>query len=729
MKLSKFLFIFLFFNSAFTLNSQSTKNITDFLNLETGCPLPEPSKNQKSKKRNGYAEEVEVSPEDFIDTPTQPKKEIIPPVKDTPWKNNITSYLQNLSPKKATKKIEGHLLFQDEYHLWGIKNAAGKIIVSPCFEVVHIPKNNQTRFVGKKIGEKGFNVFDKNGKAILKKNYQHIYPYFGKDHIPFHSKGKQGMATTNGKVIIQPKYDIISGFKNGWKVKKDGLFGVLDKKGKSLIPPKYKYLNIAQTDDDDVYTFVAEKNGDLTIYKNKKVAHRLGIKYYEHAASRIFENRYLFYGNKLIDLKKKQFLFCDKKIKVERHQDVMHLFTIKLDKDYWVFNEKGEMFFDLPIMGKPQYLKFENGVAIAGLKTQDKDLFGFPVGKGGLLNKNLDWDLPPNYRTIERIKQSNLYIAAKIGQKIGIIDSTGAEIIPATYLRIEQIGEKLYGYKKRKSNLVDVLDKTGKKISETNMDYTKVNPYYSIYTARRKKDNKKVILDHQFNEIYHEKYYNMGSIVDGKAIWIEKTGSPKTYDVIDYSGNPLPLILNGQPRSDITEIKYYWKTPFFRIKCSDESTYIFNKNTESGFLLNDEINEIDASLYSSYGLLISIRTDGKNKGLIDKSGKEILPPNFKNIAKAGPFIHVRTDDRSHTFTPTGKELFKEYDYAGFLYHNFFVVKKDGKAGVVNIKGDIIIPLKYRAIWKDSIFNLKAKTLNGREILLGLDGVEIPQRKN
>ncbi len=724
MKTTKLTIIIFLCNIAFTAQSQPVKTVGEFLGLEEGCPLPKSGSSPIPKERRGSMEEVEAPPPNSSNTPAKKKEEVIPPTDEASWRESLQSYIKENSPKKNSMVIEGNEFFQDENHLWGLKNSSGKVIQKPCFEVAQISPANSSLFVGKKIGNKGFNVFDKNGKAILKKNYQHIHYYISDKHITIHSGGKEGRATIDGKILIKPKYDIISGFNNAWMVYKDKLIGVVNHQGKVLVPPKYKKLKIAQSNDKHIYTFVAEANGELTIYKNKKVAYRLGIKYYEHAAGRIFDGRYLFYNNKLIDLKKNQYLFCDEKIKVERHQHVFHLFTIKKDKDHWVFNEKGELFSEQPVLGRPQYIQFNKGLGIVALNTGEKNPFGYPVAKVGLLNNQMEWVLPPEFRHLTLIPNSDLYIAAKPGEKGGVIDSTGTTIIPNEYISIKPMGKKLICSRDRKSALVEILDWSGKKLFEKNLDHKDVESLSGGYTARRKSDNKKVILDEQFNEIYDKKHYNLRSLIKGKAIWFEDFGEPNRQYVIGFDGKPYSLMLDGELRSDFKNIKHYWKTPFYQVRCADNSTYLYNLNTQSGFKLDDKIKSIDASLYKKLGLLISVREDKKNKGLIDTLGQEILPPNFKNISTGGPFFSIVTEHKIHTFTPSGRELFKEYDAAYFLYHNFFAVKKKGKVGVVNIKGDIIIPLNYEYITKDSIFNLRAKTLSGQKILMGLDGVKI-----
>jgi hypothetical protein len=52
--------------------------------------------------------------------------------------------------------------------------------------------------------------------------------------------GKWGLIDKTGKEIVPPKYDNAGGFKEGLaKVKLNGKWGFIDKTGKVIVPPKY----------------------------------------------------------------------------------------------------------------------------------------------------------------------------------------------------------------------------------------------------------------------------------------------------------------------------------------------------------------------------------------------------------------------------------------------------------------------------------------------------------
>ena len=88
-------------------------------------------------------------------------------------------------------------------------------------------------------------VINTEGKEIIKPEYEHISG-FGKDGKAFTRKnGLVGVIDNTGKVIIDNKYDYISHFKgNNAVIRKDGLCGVINKTGKIIVDMKYEKLKV-----------------------------------------------------------------------------------------------------------------------------------------------------------------------------------------------------------------------------------------------------------------------------------------------------------------------------------------------------------------------------------------------------------------------------------------------------------------------------------------------------
>lgn len=86
-------------------------------------------------------------------------------------------------------------------------------------------------------------LIDKDGKEIIKPEYEKISP-FGNDQIAYtYKKGKVGLITINGKVIVDNIYDYIGHFVSGnATVRINNLTGIINKEGKLIVEVKYDKL-------------------------------------------------------------------------------------------------------------------------------------------------------------------------------------------------------------------------------------------------------------------------------------------------------------------------------------------------------------------------------------------------------------------------------------------------------------------------------------------------------
>lgn len=110
-------------------------------------------------------------------------------------------------------------------------------------------------------------VINSDGKEIIKPEYDKISG-FGNDGIAYtHKKGLVGLISREGKVIVDNVYDYIGHFKSGNAiVKNKGLSGVINKEGKIIVDIKYNKLSceeggvIRATNADGTMTLIKANN-------------------------------------------------------------------------------------------------------------------------------------------------------------------------------------------------------------------------------------------------------------------------------------------------------------------------------------------------------------------------------------------------------------------------------------------------------------------------------------
>lgn len=81
------------------------------------------------------------------------------------------------------------------------------------------------------------------GKEVIKPEYERLSG-FGADGLSYSYKnGMVGLITKEGKVIVDNQYEYIGHFKDGYAtIRKNGLTGVIDKTGKVVVDIKYDKL-------------------------------------------------------------------------------------------------------------------------------------------------------------------------------------------------------------------------------------------------------------------------------------------------------------------------------------------------------------------------------------------------------------------------------------------------------------------------------------------------------
>jgi hypothetical protein len=76
-------------------------------------------------------------------------------------------------------------------------------------------------------------------------------------------KGKYGFINKTGKMLVQPKYDLVSGFFRGFcYIRSDGKWGCINNMGEEIIPAVYDTVDV--TGDS-----ITAKLGDEIFYFDK----------------------------------------------------------------------------------------------------------------------------------------------------------------------------------------------------------------------------------------------------------------------------------------------------------------------------------------------------------------------------------------------------------------------------------------------------------------------------
>ena len=321
-------------------------------------------------------------------------------------------------------------------------------------------------------------------------------------------------------------------------------------------------------------------------------------------------------------------------------------------------------------------IEYDEITASAGIKNSlkvKKD------NKYGIINEDGKVVIPTSYADIEEIGKDNKsgFIVKNENNKYGVIDYSNNVILNCDYNKI---------YKIHSNDLYVVTENTLQKVVRTAENGTSTDVLVKGYDEITgilatkdsgvifKKANKYGIMDLSGNVILDAQYDYLKEAKTG--IFIAKKGDK--YGIIN-SSNEEKLAFN------YTSISYNEKADIYVAEDSELNSSILNNNLETkltGFLL--ELNTDKG--------YIKMRIDGQykyyNLKFEEKSNRDVFSNNTLYSAK---------NDGKYGIVNKDGTLVVQYQYDDIIEQNeygFVAVCKDGKWGVIDQYGNTVIEPKY-----------------------------------
>lgn len=420
-----------------------------------------------------------------------------------------------------------------------------------------------------------YGIIDFNGKDITKPIYEEIrnMPY-REGELIVKKDGKYGVININGGKLVNFEYDYITG-DNYYSTEKeyalDGyIVGKNDENGKM----QYGYLNsdrqqYLELDFDRIYRMnnvkddantylVAEKDGNIQLYKNDKVLldnNYQAINYNEDSGLLILQKDNKF---GITDLNGKQIL------NVEYDQ-------IQIPGNY-ILATKNENSETYDLAGtKQEDLRYANVLKTANenysITIDTNDKYGVISKDGNTLIEN-------KYNYIQYL-YDNYFIVGGDSGKSGIVNDKGEEILPTNYEVIQKldnsdiiqamVGNVLELYNKQMSKIIsmengklDIKDNYVKVYSSTQTAYVSLDgllktdfeifPDNTLFASEKDgkwgfvDKNNNVKIDYQYDKVTELNELGFAGIKkDGKWGVIDKEGYiilEPTYTIPEQNGEP-----------------------------------------------------------------------------------------------------------------------------------------------------------------------------------------------
>ncbi len=326
--------------------------------------------------------------------------------------------------------------------------------------------------------------------------------------------------------------------------------------------------------------------------------------------------------------------------------------------------------------------------------------------------------------------------------KQGVIDKNNKVVLPNIYKNINVIKDKII-YTKQ-DNTMGITSVEGKTLLKN--EYTYVYPFQENYLIKNKNKvgiidaNEKVVVQSIYDEIRPFKEDRAIVVSDKKYGVIDKSGKeivPPEYEYIqDFSNGMAMIIAQGRKAGflnkdgiEVVQEIFKYTQPFkgnSTVVILDKEFGVINKNGEYTIKLQEErINPLGNDLYSikekdkmylvdSNGTkiseqgydsigeqiegVISVALDDKF-GYIDSKGKIIIPISYTELGEPQNKLLIAKDETTQKFGVINFEnnfvVEPKFDYILSRNNSFFIVGNENfKEGIVNMKGEIILPLEY-----------------------------------
>ncbi|MDM1533860.1 WG repeat-containing protein [Myroides marinus] len=122
---------------------------------------------------------------------------------------------------------------------YGYINTSGEFVIQPNFKGA-----NEFRGGIAIVTKEGIHSYiDRDGRKVRIAGADKLYEFTPEGVAIYKSNTKVGLIDAKGQVVVEPKYDVIRPFVNGYaKVAVNKCWGIIDTKGSEVIPTKYEEI-------------------------------------------------------------------------------------------------------------------------------------------------------------------------------------------------------------------------------------------------------------------------------------------------------------------------------------------------------------------------------------------------------------------------------------------------------------------------------------------------------
>lgn len=499
---------------------------------------------------------------------------------------------------------------------------------------------------------------------------------------------------------------------NYFSLRKDNLFGVIDRSGNIIIEPTYDDVKIPNPEKP---VFVCYE-GDSTKVLNERKEEILTdydqvepIQLQNTVNDLIYEKSVLKYQEDgkfgLID-------FEGKRITKPIYDSIDSLnykegqLLVKQDGKTGVINIKGNTLIDIKYdqINVDGYYTKEGGYNYSGYIVSTTTDQGY---RYGYINYDGKLLLEPNYNQLSRVTQiqdnNNAYIICAENGRYGVIKND-ENIIPNEYQSIEyDEGNNLFTIEKGKKYGIANIE--GNIIVPTEYSQIDITGVYLYAT-----NDQGVIV-----------YNSDGTQANiDTNIAIINTSNEKYKIRIDNSNGTKYGVIDKEGQQVIDEkynyIEYLFDDYFIASTENSKLGIIDDKDNVKVEINNDLLQKIEGT-----DIIQTMTATDNVTRLYDKSLNKICEMANANIEVKDNYIKISNTEETKYFSKEGKELRNTEVYPN---NTLFAKNENGKWGFANKNGDTVVEAKYDRVTEFNEYGFAGVKLNGKWGVLNSKGEEI-----
>ena len=554
-----------------------------------------------------------------------------------------------------------------------------------------------------------YGLKNKAGQIILPANFYAVIPDGNKGFVAFENQFCNYYSTTGTKLLKQGYYFVKRTPKNTFIVQTESGFGVIGADNRFIVSPGYQSVDFV-TIGGSMYYWL-QKSNDRGFYLSENTKDTISVN--DRSSVRYIDNEYWELFGRLINVKTKRYVICEPSycevVSVKYH---LASITDNGTRKHYLIDFKGNLLTDQPF-GNIGYFKDRN-IAVATVNAEEST-FHRSSGDYGVIDSKGRWVIKPVYSGLEFVNDTMLIAKDKNGL-YGVISFRNREMVPFKYNMISKVNDSLIlavvGANDYNSDLIQIQQL---KTVKSNLPYRRLDMVdkCSSYTFIAEKRHEECLLNEKYEPVgpscYERVFYgpDRNSFIGTN---FKQDGGVSDSHFFDCSGNVRTFKINGENYSAFDSYTQVSPNLYHILLTPDKGYFV----TSNGKVTENNSHWQNIEYSNAKDLFVTMIYGGKY-GIINGEGETVVPPVFEYIS---PFDSISGlarydfDNYQKGYITTGGELLfgTTYQETKFLGLGLFKVKKGNYWGVVNRKGDIIVPVNYTDI-----------KLNGGLLLAGSGG--------